>query len=214
LSPFLFILCAEALVSKLNHSEENGRLTGIGLSSNGPQVHHLLFADDILLMCKANALESKEVMDCLKAYGDASGQRINLQKSSIIFGSLIPDSTKDQVKLILGIDKEGGEGTYLGLPECFKGSKRDLLSFIREKLQSRIHGWFAKTLSLGGKEILLKSVAMSLLVYAMSIFKLPHDVCTKITSAMTEFWWGGCNGKRKIPWVSWKKMCKQKKHGD
>lgn len=134
LSPFLFILCAEALVSKLNQSEESGRLTGIGLTANGPRVHHLLFADDSLLMCKANAQESTEVLECLKAYGDASGQRINLQKSSIIFGSQVSDNSKTQVKRILGIDKEGGEGTYLGLPECFKGSKRELLSFIREKL--------------------------------------------------------------------------------
>ncbi|XP_048634083.1 uncharacterized protein LOC106373132 [Brassica napus] len=162
---------------------------------------------------KANEVESTEVLDYLKAYGDASGQRINLQKSSIIFGSQVLETTKAQVKDILGIGEEGGEGTYLGLPECFKGSKRDLLSFIREKLQSRLHGWFAKTLSLGGKEVLLKSIAMSLPVYAMSIFKLPKDVCTKITSAMIEFWWGGGNGKRKIPWIAWKKLCKQKKDG-
>lgn len=81
-------------MSKLNQSEDGGRLTGIGLSSNGPRVHHLLFTDDSLLMCKANELESSEVMDCLKAYGDASGQRINLQKSSIIFGSQVHDTTK------------------------------------------------------------------------------------------------------------------------
>lgn len=94
LSPFIFILCAEALVSKLNHSEENGRLTGIGLSSSGPRIHHFLFADDSLLMCKANELESQEVVDCLKAYGEASGQRINFQKSSIIFGAQVPGAVK------------------------------------------------------------------------------------------------------------------------
>lgn len=54
---------------------------------------------------------------------------------------------------------------------------------------------------------------MSLPVYAMSIFKLPKDVYDKITSAMVEFWWGGGNGKKKIPWVAWKKLCKQKKEG-
>ena len=190
LSLFLFILCAEALVSKLNHSEASGLLTGIGMSSSGPRVHHMLFADDSLLMCKANELESKEVVECLKAYGETSGHRINFQKSSIIFGAQVPNTLKDQVKQILSITTEGGDGTYLGLPECFKGSKRDLLSFIREKLQARLHGWFAKSLSLGGKEVLLKSIAMSLPVYAMSIFKLPEDVYTKITSAMTDFWWG------------------------
>lgn len=97
LSPFLFILCAEALVSKLNNSEEQGRLSGIGLSADGPRVHHLLFADDSLLMCKANTEESTELMECLKAYGEASGQMINFQKSSIIFGAQIQDCAKDDV---------------------------------------------------------------------------------------------------------------------
>lgn len=70
LSPFLFILCAEALVSCLNHSEAQGKLNGIRLATTGPSVHHLLFADDSLLMCKATQTEAEEIIRCLKLYGD------------------------------------------------------------------------------------------------------------------------------------------------
>ncbi|CAA7036116.1 unnamed protein product [Microthlaspi erraticum] len=73
LSPFLFIMCAEALVSCLNHSEAVGTLTGIKLAATGPAVHHLLFADDSLLMCRASKEEAGELNRCLKLYGDASG---------------------------------------------------------------------------------------------------------------------------------------------
>lgn len=62
------------------------------------------------------------------------------------------------------------------------------------------------TLSLGGKEVLLKSVAMTLHVYAMSCFKLTKNQSRKINSAMTQFWWNSCEGKRK-------KLCKSKKEG-
>lgn len=188
LSPLLFILCSEALVHSLNHSEANGRLKGIALSTEGPSVHHLLFADDSLLLCRASKEDCDEVMRILKLYGDASGQVINRYKSSIIFGSKVLGDTKEILKEALGIDKEGEEGTYLGLQESLKGSKRKILSFIKEKLQGRLQGWFAKSLSQGGKEILLKFIALALPVYAMSVFKLPKDLCEKITSAMIEFW--------------------------
>lgn len=122
LSPFLFILVAEALVNCLNNSASSGNLHGIQIGASGPSVHHLLFADDSLLICKASTMEAAEIMSCLKRYGDASGQRINLQKSSIIFGSKVDVEVKTEVKLSLGIELEGGGGTYLGLPESFSGS--------------------------------------------------------------------------------------------
>ncbi|CAA7034489.1 unnamed protein product [Microthlaspi erraticum] len=55
-----------------------------------------------------------------------------------------------EVKIALGIHKEGGDGTYLGLPESLSGFKRKLLNFIQEKLQGRLHGYFAKDLSQDG----------------------------------------------------------------
>lgn len=123
------------------------------------------------------------------------------------------EESKQAVKRILKIEKEGGEGTYLGLPECFSGSKRKLLNFIEEKLQSRLHGWFAKSLSQGGKEILLKSIGLALPVYAMTCFKLPKDLCKKLTSVITEFWWSSGTKKKRIQWIAWKKLCRKKEEG-
>lgn len=210
LSPFFFILCAEALVYVLNQAELRGGISRVQADPLGTSVHHLFFADASLLLCKASASESHEIKRCLALYGEASGQAINSQKSSIIFASDIQDVDKAVVKIILGIDKEGGEGKYLGLPECFSGSKRQLLNFIRKNIQVRLHGWFAKFLSQGGKEFLLKSVAMThrfTLCRALNFQKKPAK---KITSAMIEFWWSSGKNKRKISWIAWKKLCQQK----
>jgi hypothetical protein len=48
-----------------------------------------------------------------------------------------------------------------------------------ERVMQRIKGWMEKLLSIGGKEILLKAIAQSIPVYAMSVFLLPNNVCKK-----------------------------------
>ena len=47
----------------------------------------------------------------------------------------------------------------------------------------------------------------------MSCYRLSKDLCSKLTSAMTEFWWSSGSNRHKLPWVAWKKLCKQKDKG-
>ena len=102
------------------------------------------------------------------------------------------------IKRFTGIEKEGGTRNYLGLQECFSGSKKKMLAYIYDRLKDRLSGYFARLLSQGGKEVLLKAVALAMPVYAMSCFKLTKISCENLTQAMAAFWWDSLEHKRKI----------------
>jgi hypothetical protein len=53
LSPYLFILCAEALSNMLRRAESEGKMEGIMICREAPRVNHLFFADDSLILMKA-----------------------------------------------------------------------------------------------------------------------------------------------------------------
>lgn len=60
----------------MNKAEREKRISGLKLSKKSPSVQHLIFADDSLFLCRANFLEGQEILNCLKLYGDASGQEM------------------------------------------------------------------------------------------------------------------------------------------
>ena len=64
---------------------------------------HLLFVDDSLIFCKATLEECNKVMDLLKVYEEASGQKINKSKTSLFFRKFIPEDVKHGIKVTLGV---------------------------------------------------------------------------------------------------------------
>ncbi|XP_048604798.1 uncharacterized protein LOC125582248 [Brassica napus] len=105
----------------------------------------------------------------LHKYELASGKKINPEKSSITFSSKTPPEVKNQVKTLLGIDKEGGVGKYMGLPEHFGRKKRDLFASIVDKIKQRSISWTTSFLSTAGKATMLQAVLSSVPTFAMSL---------------------------------------------
>jgi hypothetical protein len=89
LSPYLFLLCAEGLSSLLLFEEEVGGIDGTRVCRNAPSVSHLLFADDSLVLMKADMTNATSLQCVLDTYCANSGQLVSLAKSSIYF-PLIP----------------------------------------------------------------------------------------------------------------------------
>lgn len=126
LSPYLFILCSEVLTGLCMDAQSKGLMKGISIASKSHSLNHLLFADDTMFFCKANRKNAVNLKALLKTYEAVSGQLINNQKSSIFFSRKTSQDVRTLMKSITGIEKEGGVGKYLGLPEHFGRKKKDL----------------------------------------------------------------------------------------
>jgi len=68
LSPYLFILCAEALSSLIKSAVSDGRISGIPISRRGIRIDNLFFADDSILFCGANLEEWRCIQELLKIF--------------------------------------------------------------------------------------------------------------------------------------------------
>ncbi|KAL0409022.1 UNVERIFIED_CONTAM: putative mitochondrial protein [Sesamum radiatum] len=85
ISPYLFLLCTESFSSLLQTAELDGSIQGVSVCRQAPPISHLLFADDTLIFSRASLADSRAIQTVLDTYRRASGQEINLSKSSVSF---------------------------------------------------------------------------------------------------------------------------------
>ncbi|MCH86642.1 putative ribonuclease H protein, partial [Trifolium medium] len=102
---------------------------------------------------------------------------------------------------------------YLGLPAFVGRSKQQVFNFVQDRVWKKLKGWKWNHMSYAAREVLIKAVVQSIPTYVMSCFKLPDSLCDHIESMISMFWWGSKHGERKIHWVAWKYLCKEKKEG-
>nr|GEV01318.1 RNA-directed DNA polymerase, eukaryota, reverse transcriptase zinc-binding domain protein [Tanacetum cinerariifolium] len=71
----------------------------------------------------------------------------------------------------------------------------------------------AKTLSIGGRLTLLKSVLGASPLYNMSIYKVPRGVLKSMEAIRSKFFNGADYSDKKITWAAWDKVLASKKNG-
>lgn len=157
ISPYLFVICAEGLSALLLDAKEKGTMHGVKICPRAPCVSHLFFADDSMLLIKADQQEAEVLHDVLQLYEDCSGQCINVEKSAIMFSPNTCDVDRNLVKSKLGIQSENWNEKYLGLPVHVGRSKRQAFNYIKRNMCGRVHGWQEKLLAKESKEVLVKA---------------------------------------------------------
>ena len=197
----------------MQHEIDNLSIEPVKICRNAPGISHLLFADDSLLFFKAAPHQAIRVKAVLDNYAHSTGQLINPDKCSIFFGRACQEETRMEVKEVLQVSKDTFETKYLGLPTPNGRMSRGTFESFQARLAKCLVEWDDNHKSQAAKEVLIKSVAQSLTVYVMSVFKLPLGLCDELTKMIRRFWWGAEEGRRKTCWVAWDIMLRPKGHG-
>ncbi|KAL0411507.1 UNVERIFIED_CONTAM: putative mitochondrial protein [Sesamum latifolium] len=187
LSPYLFLLCTESLSSLFRVASQQGMVPGVAVCRGAPSISHLLFADDTMVFCPASSATMKHVRRILDVYKLASGQEINLHKSSATFSHNTPVEVKKQLADTLGICLENRHELYFGLPALAFHSKKALFTALKDRIWRQIHGWHEKTLSQAGKAILIQAVVQAIPSYAISCFHLPRTLLKQFQALAADF---------------------------
>lgn len=106
------------------------------MCKNAPSLTHLFFffADDSLLLIKANRCNAEVVKEILRLYEKCSGQVINRDKSTVMFSANTSDNMKHNFLNLLGIQSEAINEKYLGLPVYIRRSKPKTFQYLKEKV--------------------------------------------------------------------------------
>lgn len=193
LSPYLFILSALGLSSLLKDALDKGHISGLTLSTNCPTISHLLHGDDAMIFTEATDSEAFVLQNVLNIYSRVSGQRINVAKSELLFSINVNDRRKHSISTILHMPICSIPCRYLDLLGSWKGSKCQALTWLKEKIWQKLHGWEETLLSHAGKEVLI----------TILFFFLPKTFYHTITSMIAKFWWKNGGRYRGIHWRKW-----------
>jgi hypothetical protein len=120
-----------------------------------PTISHLLFADDSIFFARSDDQSVQALNDTLQLFCDGSGQKINKDKSSVLFGPHCGEEIKQKVKDKLGVQSEILQDTYLG---NIGRSPTASFKFLQDRMWKRIMGCSDRPLSREGKSVFIKSV--------------------------------------------------------
>lgn len=158
--------------------------------------------------------EATNMMRLLHTFERASGQKVNVMKSSAFFSTNVISSNKEEIGRVIQMQEVNDGSKYRGLPNILGRNKSVVLGYLKDKVLNRIRSWDSQYIAKSGKEILIKYVAQTLPSFAMSAFLLPLEITKEIERTLSKYWWGSkLNQRSGIHWQSWSNLSKHKTAG-
>ncbi|GJZ73839.1 RNA-directed DNA polymerase, eukaryota [Tanacetum coccineum] len=202
LSPFLFILVMESLHVAFQRVIERGMFNPIIIGKDARVSNmHLFYADDAMFNGKWSTSNVNVLVMMLHCFFLASGWKISVNKSGH-YGVGVHSSDVQMMADSFGCLANSLPFTYLGVKVGANMDRINAWQDVIQKVTSKLSKWKAKTLLVGGRLTLTKSVLGSLPTYYMSLFKVPYGVLNQIEGLRNSFFMGADSEERKKTWLA------------
>ncbi|XP_062085745.1 uncharacterized protein LOC133791852 [Humulus lupulus] len=208
ISPLLFVLAMEYCTRLFQQASMNKGYR-FHPKCKHLKIVNLCFADDLVIFCKGVHNSVQIIKESFSDFCCASGLTANKDKSQVYFGGVAEDEAQN---LLEGLHFTEGHFPlkYLGVPLRTTRWKAGDCSRIIKKIQSKLHTWASRHLSLVGRVQLINSVLLSIRTFWMSIFILPKSVTKEVDRLCRNFLWGVKDGnfqRSKLHFTAWDQVC-------
>lgn len=156
ISPYLFCLAMEVFLCLLEKEVERGNISLIP-KCKCINLSHLIFADDLMIFSKVDAISLNSIEGVLHTFSSYSGLHVNRDKSSQIYAN-ISIQDHDLLHGITGFSLGLLPMKYLGVPLIASKLTYQDCALILDHMRKRLAGWKTRPLSYVGKLTLIKSV--------------------------------------------------------
>ncbi|CAO2038521.1 unnamed protein product [Urochloa humidicola] len=149
-----------------------------------------LYADDVVLFLKPSTEDIGITLEILELFGNASGLKTNIQKSSVlpIQGD---QQDKDILQLHLPCQLLDFPCKYLGAPLSLHKLTKEQIQPIIDRIADQLPGWKADLLTRAGRKILVQFVLTSMLIYLFMAVEFPPWAIKAIDKIRRGFLWKG-----------------------
>jgi hypothetical protein len=173
----------------------------------------LQYADDTLIIVKADAAQLSCLKDILDQFSSYTGLSINFDKSTFVPIGIHHDTSRI-LAAIFGCPIACFPQTYLGLPLTATKLKQSELQSIIRAVEGYIPRWCGKAVTPSGRTVLVNVVLSAHVVYPMCSLLLLTGIIEAIDKKRRAFLWTGdasCNGGQcKVAWTT---VCLDKPQG-
>ena len=181
----LFIMCAELLAVSIRNCES---IRGINIGIHEYKI--LQFADDTLIITR-DMTDIKKTLSIMQSYGDCSGLYVNKEKTELVNLSQHPHGCLPNPPKGLNWCTEGFK--YLGVWFAHDIHIMEYKNYRHriDKIKNLLRIWRQRDLSLRGKVTILRSLALSQLLYPMSLLECPFWAMEETNRLFFQFLWSG-----------------------